>query len=589
LLVLVAVAALLPVFTVNAQDVSRLCLTRAIAHGQISADACLANALDRASFGGHLYSDKAPGMSLLELPGAEALRLRPIDQIEGLDSRLWGVRLLGSGVAFLVCAFLVGRVAEGLVAGTGAPSLVAFALGTLVMPFAAANFSHVPAAALGFGAFLLAWRRRPLAAGLAAGLGCFVEYQSALVAVVLAVYVVVRRRRALAAYLAGLAPGIGLLLAYDTLAFGSPLHTPYRYLANGFSLYQDRGLFGIGAPQLRSTYDVFGGSGGLLVVSPVLLAAAAGLVLLARAHRAEAVVCGAVTALYVLLNCGYFLPYGGISPGPRFLVPALPFLAVGLGPAFGAHPRLTSLLAGLSVLATTALTLVWANDPPLPRTIWRELVRVPLHGGSTRFVRSLEGTALGFLGVGRTWGAGAVALAALGAFVLAVVRLPRQPLRWRRSWPAAALAGSVCLIAIADAAAVGNYPYAHDATAELPFLRTSITGNAAATAPGQEVDFVVSLTNLAPGTTTGVLLTVSIPPGMRLLGRPWYDRGVGCSGEETVVCNFDYQEPGMTSSMRFGVRVEPGTVGKLKVRAWGSSHGDRAPQAAFTVVSSQRI
>jgi uncharacterized repeat protein (TIGR01451 family) len=581
------VAALLPVFTVNAQDVSRLCLTRAIVHGRVSADACLANAFDRASYGGHLYSDKAPGMSLLELPGAEALRLRPIERIEGLDPRLWAVRLLGSGIAFLVCAFLVGRAAEGLVPGTGAPSLVAFALGTLVMPFAAANFSHVPAAALGFGAFLLAWRRRPLAAGLAAGLACFVEYQSVLVAAVLAAYLAVSGRRALGAYLAGLAPGIGLLLAYDALAFGSPLHTPYRYLANGFSLYQDKGLFGIGVPHLRSSYDVFAGSSGLLVVSPVLLAAAVGLVLLARDHRAEAAACGAVTALYVLLNCGYFLPYGGISPGPRFLVPALPFLAVGLGPAFGAYPRLTSLLAGLSVLATTALTLVWANDPPLPRTIWRELAQIPFHGASTRFVRSLEGTALGWVGVGRTWGAGAVALAALAAFVLAAVHLPRQPRRQRRSWPAVALAASICLIAIADAAAVGNYPYADRATDQLPFLETSITGTAAASAPGQEVDFVVTLTNLSPATTTGVLLTVAVPPGMQLLGRPWYDRGVGCSGEETVVCNFDYQEPGMTSSMRFGVRVEPGTVGKLKVRAWGSSHGERAPEAAFTVASSQ--
>ena len=39
---------------------------------------------------------------------------------------------------------------------------------------------------------------------------------------------------------------------------------------------------------------------------------------------------------------GYFDPYGGTSPGPRFFVPALQFLALGLAPAYARWPRLTS-------------------------------------------------------------------------------------------------------------------------------------------------------------------------------------------------------------------------------------------------------
>ena len=31
-------------------------------------------------------------------------------------------------------------------------------------------------------------------------------------------------------------------------------------------------------------------------------------------------------ALFVLGDCGYFQPYGGRSPGPRFIGAALPFL-----------------------------------------------------------------------------------------------------------------------------------------------------------------------------------------------------------------------------------------------------------------------
>ena len=48
-----------------------------------------------------------------------------------------------------------------------------------------------------------------------------------------------------------------------------------------------------------------------------------------------------MSAGYILANCGYFQPYGGDSPGPRFLAVALPFLALGLANAFAWRPRAT--------------------------------------------------------------------------------------------------------------------------------------------------------------------------------------------------------------------------------------------------------
>jgi len=44
------------------------------------------------------------------------------------------VRALSVGLAFVLCAFLVGRVSEGLAPGYGGIALVSFALGTLVAP-----------------------------------------------------------------------------------------------------------------------------------------------------------------------------------------------------------------------------------------------------------------------------------------------------------------------------------------------------------------------------------------------------------------------------------------------------------------------
>jgi hypothetical protein len=426
LLALVAVVALLPVYIVDAQDTSRLCLTQALVHGRLSNDACLASSVDRARFGGHLYSDKAPGMSLLELPSAEAVRLHPMQHVKGRGVRLWAVRLLSSGLAFLLGALLVGRVAETLAPGWGGAALVAFALGTLVEPLAAANFSHVAAGTAAFGAFVLAWQRSYLLAGLAAGAALLIEYQAAAILVVLALYAAVHGGRALAAYVAGVCPGVALLLGYDTAAFGSPWHVSYRYVSSRFAADQARGFFGIGAPRGHSVHEVFLGSGGLLLVSPVLVAAAAGLVLLTRDHPLEALVCASVTVFFVLLTCSYYLPYGGVSPGPRFLVPALPFLAAGLGPAFSRAPKLTSALTVLSVVPMLGVTLVWTANENLRQSIWGEMARVVVQGRSSRLVRHLMTTnALGWTPIGSGGGLVVMTSAAAAAIVLAGRRTVR--------------------------------------------------------------------------------------------------------------------------------------------------------------------
>ena len=104
-----------------------------------------------------------------------------------------------------------------------------------------------------------------------------------------------------------------LLAAYDRAAFGSPFHVSYRYVANALAERQHGGLFGIGSPSAHGIATVLAGDRGLLVASPVLLAAAAGVVLLWRRRetRGAALVCGAVTVMFLLSTSGYFLPYGG--------------------------------------------------------------------------------------------------------------------------------------------------------------------------------------------------------------------------------------------------------------------------------------
>lgn len=559
LLCLVAAAALQPVYSMNAQDQSRICLSTAFAHGHVSNDRCLAGSFDRALYRGHFYSDKAPGMSLFEVPAVEAVLNTSVSDAPTYSLRLWLIRLLASGIAYVACAFAVGRIGEGLAPGFGAPTLVAFALGTLVAPFAAANFSHVPVAALGFGAFAFAWARRPRLAGLLAGIAVLCEYQAIAQLLIVGAYVALRSRRALLAYAVGVLPGIALLAVYDTLAFGAPWHASYRYIENPFAGLQATGFFGIGSPHVFGAYMVFSGNGGLLVLSPVLLVAAWGLVLVARRYPWESLVCAAVVVFYVLLNCGYFLPYGGVSPGPRFLVPALPFLAVGLAPAFARRPFLCSLLTLLSVVPTIALMLAWPANNPLRNTVWGALVRAVEQGGSSKYVRSLTPTVLHWVGAGRALSALAVAVAAAAAFAVAIGSIPwrTMPRRTATRWSGVLVVASLSLVAAADASAIAAYPYGDRTTgqANIVDLKPTIQGSKTVAQVGDEVDFTVWVQNPTEAFVDAVVLEVRLPPGMRLLGAPYYERGPGCVGTTTISCNLGFLESEMSTLIRFGVRV----------------------------------
>ena len=178
-----------------------------------------------------------------------------------------------------------------------------------------------------------------------------------------------------AAYGAGLAAGVAPLLAYQWWAFGSPLHTSYvgAVAKTGRSGHDvlglnDAGVFGITLPRFGDALSLLFSGRGLLTLAPVLVMAIAGVVAMHRAgRRAEARTIGAVAIAYLVYNAGYWLPMGGGSPGPRFLIPILPFLAIGLGPAWRRWPAVTLALTAISattmVAATMTYPMIGTQDP----------------------------------------------------------------------------------------------------------------------------------------------------------------------------------------------------------------------------------
>src|SRR5947209_6155724 len=122
--------------------------------------------------------------------------------------------------------------------------------------------------------------------------------------------------------------GLGtLILPLGTLLFS---HVAYADLPQHHA-----GFFGINLPSVASAASLLFSSRGLLTLSPVLALSIVGIVLLhRRGRRAEAAVIAAVALIYLLYNAGYYLPFGGAVPGPRFLTTILPFLGVPLAVAF---------------------------------------------------------------------------------------------------------------------------------------------------------------------------------------------------------------------------------------------------------------
>jgi hypothetical protein len=565
LLVLVAATALLPVYPQDPQDAAHLCLSSALAHGHVSADACLSDASDRARYGSHLYSDKAPALAVVALPAVELIGLgKAPERWPTYYLNLWGVRLLSAGIAFLACAFLFGRVSEGLAPGYGAGALVAFSLGTLMAPLAATGFAHVLSALLLFGAFLLAWRRSPFLAGLAAGTAVLSEYTCGLGLAIIAAYsAATGGLRPLLRYLVGVLPAAVLLGLYDWAAFGAPWHLSYRYIDNLLAGEQATGFFGIGTPHLVQAFEVLAGPDGLLVISPVLVLAALGLAELARERRAEALTCAAIALAFLLVNFGYFLPYGGLSPGPRFLVPGLPFLGLGIGPAFRRFPRLTAAATVVSVASTTAVMLIWPANEPMRNTVWGEIVRVPFGLGQSRYVRSLGETALHSFGLGKS--GGAVLVVVLAAASLAV---GLGSIRWRRLWAEqradrrrpwrVTLVAGACLVAVADVSAAFAYPYGNRTAGTaigLMNIVTTITPNRRTAAVGDEVDFVITVDYQGHDVANQLLLDLDLTKGMHLLGPPAYTIGSGCAGTSAIVCNLDYLPAFQSTQIRLGVRI----------------------------------
>ena len=142
----------------------------------------------------------------------------------------------------------------------------------------------------------------------------------------------------LVAFALPLAAFAALVLWHNAVRFGSVFNSGYS--DEGFTTPFYVGLYGL----------LFSTGKSVFLFSPIVLLGIPGLVWLWRRHRAEALLAGGVALITLVYYAPWWAWYGGWSWGPRFLVPALPFLVLPIGALLLERRWSRPLAAGLAVV-----------------------------------------------------------------------------------------------------------------------------------------------------------------------------------------------------------------------------------------------
>jgi hypothetical protein len=383
--------------------------------GTFRIDKYVQNTVDYAKVGDAYYSDKAPGAAFLGIPLYAALRpaldFALGDSLTGALANAPAfqatLRADGSGVSTekvrfaalqVLLAALVSALPTALIAlllwrlalhFTGAPAasaLSALAYGLLTPVFAYSNavYGHQLAAFLLVAAFALialgplhagVWRL--LLLGVLLGYSVVSEYPTALPAGIIFLYAAYRLWRARSVLRLGWTMLSGGLVAaawmvYNNALFGGPLALGYSH-SELWTEQHTTGFMSLSLPTWAGIWGItFSPFRGLFLLSPWLLLALPGFVIWWRwgRTRAEWWVTFTCALSMFAFNASSHMWWGGFAVGPRYLLPALPFLALAAAVAIAQWSpsrifRWTlAALLGWSLLATWGMALANQAYPP---------------------------------------------------------------------------------------------------------------------------------------------------------------------------------------------------------------------------------
>ncbi len=272
------------------------------------------------------------------------------DAMAGVPLRaVWQIGLWAVVLPAIGLLLLLRRAVEWIEPGLGTAAAAILGLATLVLPFSTLLFAHVPAAAFAFLAFCLLFRETAARHGRRRrGRACGRDRSAArdsgrpdrpLCGLA-------RRRACGVSRVCAPAVSSACCRSSPSTSGRSAIHssspTPARPARGPRAAGSPRASSARASRASASLVELLLSQRGLLVLTPVVAAGAAGCVLLwRRGLRAEAGLIAALVLVELVWNSarhpvGFAL--GGWVPGPRFLIPLLPFLCFALAPALRRRP-----------------------------------------------------------------------------------------------------------------------------------------------------------------------------------------------------------------------------------------------------------
>jgi hypothetical protein len=359
---------------------SQFDLTRAIVERHTFAiDAYAVNTGDVSQRGGHVYSNKSPGLSIIgALPYSilHALEKDPDDPLTLALNHYVCTILIVALLGALVPAILyrIGRQ-HGLSAPWSASVAISVALATQLLPYATFFATAVPSGALMLVA--LAAERRALG-GFAAGLATMMNYVCAPAVILIGL---VRPRKV--EFFAGAVPPLISLAIYQKICFGSFFRTSIADVDARFR--SSHAAFGVfEGPSLEAFYGItVSPYRGLFHFAPVLITALGGFILWFRSREDRRTLAAivAISAIFFLVNVSFNGWEGGFGIGARYLVPLIPLWGLAMLRLRGWLRPFFAVLAVISFAFNFAAVAV---DPQpsgtIPRPLTQYIFPLLVHG-----------------------------------------------------------------------------------------------------------------------------------------------------------------------------------------------------------------
>lgn len=321
--------------------------------------------VDYAEYGGHFYSDKAPGSSILAIPIYLLIKALSIKDIA---AQIFLVCTFTSGLlSALLCAMLYNLSGYFTQGKTNRIMVAAsYGLGTIAFPYATMFYGHSIATFFGFASFYLLFlvKSRKVSpdilalSGALLGYSFVVEYPQAIIVFFTFLYLLTFERR-ISEILRFLLPAVtvmSIILFYNIACFGDPFILSYG--KSGFFKDQfKQGLYSIKMPDMNVLNELlFKERRGLFVYSPILIFSVLGFFYsLKTKRRAESLFCMLVAISMLLFNASLVAWDGGWSYGPRYLISSLPYLSLLL--VFSYNGRKTRYLAIPFLIASIIIML----------------------------------------------------------------------------------------------------------------------------------------------------------------------------------------------------------------------------------------